>query len=476
MAPSRDQRAAHAPCSWAAHASPEAATSPLELRMDRTTIRHAITFAALLLGTALPAISHGDPCPPMPRRYTPTMEHQIGDEYHVYGDDDLSLMEQRIDELTLAYHNRHPGQSSDGVDPPKVPTVPEPDFIQFFGGDADPPGGHFQNVTRAFHKKSPDLHRLCAGKSQYCAWAWGVNPKHNDFNASFFRSPTIAKNLRCRPEGVTLIGYVLPGPETRREDDDFLVTIADLKKEHLPYLKALKTQTLTYLGEQFGYDPAHDTAQLYFHWPTGLRTSVLHLHSKINFSMSPTESLRAFTLDEVIHALENNERGVTTMIARRWTGFGGVLLEKSDADDVRLWSILNGGKEPTKKQPYFKWISDHVKGAWYDSATKTATVQLAREPGKEMTKTALITQPLTASYGSVIRALLPDALRERVDPTSLKADPNFYGVVRCLYPAALKLDHPRERDTIYNFKCLHYDRASDQIRMQFSLPEMSPPE
>jgi hypothetical protein len=444
--------------------------------MDRTTIRHAITFAALLIGTALPAISHGDPCPPMPRRYTPTMEHQIGDEYHVYGDDALKLLEQRIDELTLAYHNKHPGQSSDGVDSPKVPTVPEPDFIRFFGGDAVPPAGHFQNVTGAFHKKSPDLHRLCGSKSQYCAWAWGVNPKHNDFNASFFRSPTIAKNLRCRPEGVTLIGYVLPGPETRREDDDFLVTIADLKKEHLPYLKALKTQTLTYLGEQFGYDPAHDTAQLYFHWPTGLRTSVLHLHSKINFSMSPTESLRAFTLDEVIDALENGKNGVKGLIAARWIAFGGVLLEKSDADDVRLWSILNGGKEPTKKQPYFRWISDYVKGAWYDSATKTATVQLAGEPGKEMTRTALITQPLTASYGSVIKTLLPDALRERVDEISSDGELNFYGLLRCLYPAALKLAHPQERETIYVLKCLHYDRAKDQVRMRLVPPDLSPKE
>jgi hypothetical protein len=442
--------------------------------MNRTTLRPAITIAALLLGTALPAISHGEACPPMPRRYTPTMEHQIGDEYLVYGADDVTTLEQRIGELTRAYHNQHPDQLSDGVAAPRIPTVPEPDFIRYFGNDTAPPPGHFQNVTTAYHKKSPDLHARCGSKSSYCAWAWGVNPKHNDFNASNFRDPAIAKNLRCRPEGVTLIGYVLPDAKVKRQDDDFLVTIADLKKEHLPYLRELKKQTLAYLGEQFGYDPAHDSAQLYFHWPTGLRTSVLHLHSKINFSMSPTESLRAFTLDEVINALEKYENGVTTMIARRWGAFGGVLLEKSDDDDNRLWSILNGGKMPEPGKKYFSWIAEYVKGAWYDATSQRATLQIAATPGKEMTTTALITAPLTASFPSVIRGQLPRALTDRVDPTSLGAEPNFYGLLRCLYPAALKLYHPEEKDTLYHFKCLRYDRTSDQVRMQLIVPQVSP--
>jgi hypothetical protein len=433
--------------------------------MDRITIRHAITFAALLLGTALPAISHGEPCPPMPRRYTPTMEHQIGDKYHVYGAGEPDLLEGRINDLTRAYHNKHPRQLSDEASSLRVPLVPEPSFLAFFGGATNVPPGHFQNVTKHLHHTSPTLHETCTGKEEYCRWAWGVNPKHNDFNASYFGDERTVGNLRCRPEGVTLIGYVLPGKGAKREHDDYLVTITDLKKHHLPFLKALKSETLDYLKDKFAYDADSDTAQLYFHWPTGLRTSVLHLHAKVNFSMSPTESLRAFTLDEVIHALEfRGENGIVEMIEGRWGAFGAVLLEKSDDDDVRLWSILNGGPVPAEPKAYFKWISDHVKSAWYDPATNKATLQVAMTAGNEMSETALITKPLATPYGEVVTSL-PNELRDRmtVDAED-NATPTFYDLMRCLYPAALKLVHPQERDRLYLVKCLRYDRGADKVR------------
>jgi len=444
--------------------------------MNRIGIKQTLSVAALFLGTALPVVSHADPCPAMPRRYTPTMEHQISDDYDVYAADlRIAELEDNIDKLTLAYHNRHPRQKA-SEDAELIPTVPEPDFIPFFGKDSSPEPGHFQNLTQAYHLKSPNLQNQCK-KGSYCYWAWGVNPKHNDFNASYFGDPQVAKNLRCRPEGVTLIGYVLP-QNVSRTDTDFLVTIADLTRDHLPFLKELKTQTLAYLKDKFAYDSASDTAQLYFHWPTGLRTSVLHLHSKINFSMSPTESLRAFTLDEVIYALEHPTsypKGITSLISSRWGAFGAVLLEKSDDNDVALWSILNGGKKPTSRGAYFKWIADAIRTAWYDPATQKLSLQVTTAPGKEMTSSFLITDAPRASYKTVIKDRLPKEVTDRVDPGSgIEDDPNLYAVVRCLYPAGLKLFHGEEKDTIYHDKCLHYDRDKDQVRMIFPPAILSP--
>lgn len=461
--------------------------------MKSILTKQALTTTVLLLSTALPSISHATPCPPGPRKYTPTMEHQIGDVYAAYATGlDAETLIARIDALTLAYHNKHPSQSikdpdesSENEDVFMVPSVPNPDFLDWFvpAKTSSIPPGHFQNVTIDFHEESETLHPKCTGSEEFCHWAWGVNPKHNDFNAGYFRSGTIAKNLRCRPEGVTLIGYVLPPggskDEEKRKDDRFLVTITDLKPAHLDFLRELKAKTLDYLTRKFGYEPqSGDSAQLYFHWPTGLRTSVLHLHAKINFSMSPPESLRGFTIDEVIHALEEQQagnkfyaRGVTSLIANRWGAVGSILLEQSEKDDEKFWSILNGvdlttgrPKLPTQRDKYFKWITDYVKTGWYDPSSKKLTLQVSKDANKEMKTTALITSDLTTNYDD-IKGQLPAEVQARTSPLvgGATLPSTFYGVVQCLYPAALGLYHPTEKDDFHIYRCLHFKSSEGKV-------------
>ena len=89
--------------------------------------------------------------------------------------------------------------------------------------------------------------------------------------------------------------------------DEYLVTIADLNSNHIEYLQKMKKYIIKQLTEIYDVDFQRDKVEMFFHFPTNIKTSILHIHVRIN-TLKPhrLEVGTRYYLDDIIQELEKN--------------------------------------------------------------------------------------------------------------------------------------------------------------------------
>ena len=87
----------------------------------------------------------------------------------------------------------------------------------------------------------------------------------------------------------------------KQPNNDYLVAIADLNINHLPYLIKVKRFINKQLIDVYGVNFQKYKIEMFFHFPTTIETSTLHLHVRINaLPAHKTEIKNRYYLDEVI--------------------------------------------------------------------------------------------------------------------------------------------------------------------------------
>lgn len=91
------------------------------------------------------------------------------------------------------------------------------------------------------------------------------------------------------------------------DNQEYLVTIAHLKSNHIQYLKKIKKFITKQLTEIYDVDFQRDKIEMFFHFPTNIKTSILHIHVRIN-ALVPhkIEIGTRYYLDDIIQELERN--------------------------------------------------------------------------------------------------------------------------------------------------------------------------
>ncbi len=315
---------------------PEDWTKPWVAR--RRPLHLAGATAVLLLCAASEAQAKA--CPAPPRDWSFKTDHAFTENINIWK---FSVPNANItaDNLataitaqnTAVYHN----------------WVKEPVFLERFH---DPNNEAYRATydfrLRANYRQSTHLPGVNVG-AHPAGWSWGVNPGHNTFDLVKFQNEDSSKAAKCGSAGLVLIGYYkwagLAGVartavaiNQARHDAAYLTTMVDLTAAHVAWLKLLKAETLAWLKAVYDVDPTadKDTVQMYFHYPTGYKTSTLHMHVRVNWQMGPLEYLRAYTIDEVIHALETEHITTARLIANRWHAAGGLVMEVEDGLDGYL--------------------------------------------------------------------------------------------------------------------------------------------
>jgi hypothetical protein len=307
--------------------------------LERPVMRIPITLVTIpILVSCLVSVVDAAPCPARPRDWSAKTLEAFGEGGAIWKLDDPGItVDTLATALSTAYMRLY-------HDPTKVP---EPPFLERFHAPATwkPLGGDLDVETldyraRDAYLQDEEVLRTAIGRKLPAGWSWGPNPAHSSFDLFKFDHAAARKSAKCRNEGLVLIGYYkwvdnLAGdartPEAineKRKNPQYIVSIMDLTTEHVAWLKALRTRGLAWLKATYDVDPGADgdTVRMYFHWPTGHPTSTLHMHVRVNWTMSPVEYIHSYTLDDIIAALEANKT-VAQMIAERYKRLGGVVID-----------------------------------------------------------------------------------------------------------------------------------------------------
>jgi hypothetical protein len=289
---------------------------------------------ALVLWPCLHSGAQATRCPSPPRDWTPKTLDAFGEGGAIWKLNDPAI---DTDKLAAALKGAYGAIYHD----PTV--VPEPPFLERFhdpvnwreGASVNP--NTFDYLAQGAYRQDAELARL--GKDLQAGWSWGPNPAHSSYDVFKFHDEANRKSAKCRSDGLVLIGYykwinsmgvarTAPAINDARKDPQYIVSIMDLTKAHLPWLKSMRTQALAWVKDVYDVKPAEDgdTVRMYFHWPTGHPTSTLHMHVRVNWRMSPVEYIHSYMLDDVIQALESGKT-VAQMIADRYKRLGGVVID-----------------------------------------------------------------------------------------------------------------------------------------------------
>jgi hypothetical protein len=193
-------------------------------------------------------------------------------------------------------------------------------------------------VENILRMKDVDSSRLINESTGYFSW----NKTQDTFmtvNPTYTQAGTVlealqngtVKNLKDGKHGIALITwYVHPAllrQEVVRQKNNksseeavqqkisslektgtrYLVSILDLRKSDVAYLKDLKKMSLDYLERNFGAIPGKDQIRLDFHFPYSIKTSTLHLHARVNMPAHPLELTKSYGIDDVIAYLEGGK-------------------------------------------------------------------------------------------------------------------------------------------------------------------------
>lgn len=129
------------------------------------------------------------------------------------------------------------------------------------------------------------------------------------------------------------VSHEMPQSDIDRETKiDSLVSILNLKQEHLPQLKKLKKETMQHLRDVYAVN-RQDNIRMFFHFPVAEKTATLHLHTWVNKGDHPLNEPRSFELDTIIAHLESG-REISSLVLDR--NEGSYFLPTSDSiKDIR---------------------------------------------------------------------------------------------------------------------------------------------
>jgi len=123
----------------------------------------------------------------------------------------------------------------------------------------------------------------------------------------------------------------------------YLVTLLDLTKNDVEWLRAIKRDGERLLQDAYNVDPQTDEVSFYFHFPTGLRTTTLHMHMRVNQGRLPTDNARSYSLDSVIGALENNLSTAGLVMQRYQDGGNRLVLATRDTQLESMFTNNSAG-------------------------------------------------------------------------------------------------------------------------------------
>jgi hypothetical protein len=147
------------------------------------------------------------------------------------------------------------------------------------------------------------------------------------------------ESLKKLPGGFALVGWFLPNgavkdcgnllsneiPDWRLEPkENRLLSILDLRKEHLPLLEAARRNTMEALTNGYGVDADKDTIRMFFHFPYITYSASLHLHVEVNTPLLPLRAAKSYDLDLMISALRMGT-SVEELVLQRQSQFGALL-------------------------------------------------------------------------------------------------------------------------------------------------------
>ncbi|MGF6265270.1 hypothetical protein OKW49_006263 [Paraburkholderia youngii] len=113
-----------------------------------------------------------------------------------------------------------------------------------------------------------------------------------------------------------------------KKNGEYLASILDLNRNHIPLLESLKQKAHNHLKVQYGINE-FDDVDLYFHFPYPDSTTTLHLHIRANQGLHPLEKAKSFTLDELIDGLSSGKR-IDDIILDRQATYNGKIFRDPD--------------------------------------------------------------------------------------------------------------------------------------------------
>lgn len=223
-----------------------------------------------------------------------------------------------------------------------------------------------------------------------------ANPEASGYDASIVRWSHEADYWKCRDGGAVGIGwYAHPGLEADHFDEHFdqitglknyKTQILDLTGADLQWLKDIRAAAVDYAENAYGYDPDPkngDRLSLYFHWPTGGATNTLHLHTRVNYLLSPVEYNRSVMLDDLIAFFTKYPQATgMDFIAIKVFRANGLITNhiKNEGADRAIYAALQGafGDPVGNAANPFKKIHEKIPFASADNQNE-AEIQLGPE-------------------------------------------------------------------------------------------------
>lgn len=165
---------------------------------------------------------------------------------------------------------------------------------------------------------------------------WYIHP--NSLVSSPFRDRHFRKDLKSWLNEITLREDERPSELPKFSDietssDPYLVTLLDLNKSHISYLKEAKEVMMRTLKTQYAADPDSDQISLRVHFPYKNTTSTLHIHVRANQGAAPLELTKSYSIDEIIAALRRGET-MAQMVMERQRQNGGCIYTTGTGRDV----------------------------------------------------------------------------------------------------------------------------------------------
>lgn len=179
-----------------------------------------------------------------------------------------------------------------------------------------------------------------------------------------------------------------------RQNEEYLVTLLDLTSDHVDWLLEIKEDGKQLLRDSYNYDKSTDDVQFYFHWPTGAKTTTLHMHMRVNQGRLPTDNARSYNLDDVIKTLRAKKTGYD-LVKKRYSDAGRLILAKEDEMFEKMFRKGNASikivtNEYTSRWEYFQVIEYDAKlnniTLSTNSGSKTHVINLSEYAGQALSK------------------------------------------------------------------------------------------
>ncbi len=136
----------------------------------------------------------------------------------------------------------------------------------------------------------------------------------------------------------------------------YLATILDLNISHLVWLKEIRSKIRKHLIEEYDIHE-NDKVDMFFHFPTRLKTPTLHLHIRVNLVRHLLTKSRCFDLDEIINSLENG-KSIADLVYSRQQTCAGFWFEDETGSEI---SLIGGVSAKVVPNPFaYSAVADSI--------------------------------------------------------------------------------------------------------------------